>query len=73
MTLSELLDTLEDISTQISECVGNPHLDTGQTQMLAEADARIAQTRKELRQFDDSEPLICEIDVLTAEEEGWTH
>ena len=54
MTLTELLDTLEDVGTQLSECARHVQLDHGQRLMITQAEVRIAQVIKELRAFDDA-------------------
>ena len=54
LTLTELLDTLEDVGTQLSECASHVQLDTGQRLMITQAELRVAQVIKELRAFDDA-------------------
>ncbi len=63
--LEQALDLLEEVTEQ-----GLNHLDTGQTLMLAEAQVRIAQTKRELTMFvdDEDEPAdLYEVEGGTVE------
>ena len=56
--MDELLDDLDEAARLISERVHSPLLDDGQRLMLSEAEVRIAQTVKELRQFDVHDEFV---------------
>lgn len=66
MTLTEIIDALDDIGTQLHECVLYPLLDNGQRLMLSEAEVRVQQTRRELTQFD----LPGDVPMVECDNEG---
>lgn len=53
MDLSEVIDQLGDVSGTLAVVRSHSILDTGQVQMLREAERRVDQVLKELTEFND--------------------